>query len=145
MQLSNVPRTQDSDSIDSVLAYLSVPRLPIMARSLRAIALAVLALPLAGTPPVELLGARLNGDLARAQIGGLRNVQVSPDGGWLLYLAFEEATYLYELYVGPADLSSEPVRLSADLGAQEHVLRARFTPDSARVVYEVSNEGYVDG
>jgi Tol biopolymer transport system component len=109
----------------------------VVARFFGALALASLVLPLAGTPPT--LGVRLNGELARAQIGSLKDVQVSPDGAWFLYLAFQEVTDIHEVHAGPTDLGSEPVRVSADLGVQERVLRARFTPDSARIVYEVHN------
>jgi Tol biopolymer transport system component len=105
------------------------------------IALLAAALPLNGTPPFgSLVGARLNADLSKVVTGDVQaGIQVSSDGNWLLYIADGEVDGRFELFAGPADLSSSPIRLNADLGPDQRVRRARFTPDSALVVYQVSD------
>lgn len=67
---------------------------------------------------------------------------VSPDGSWFAYVANQEDVEIAELWAGPVDGSSAPVRISAPMVAGGDVVGRGlvFTPDGSALVFRADAE-----
>lgn len=68
--------------------------------------------------------------------------QVSPDGGFAVYRADQEADDVIELYGVPLDGSRAPVKLNQPLGPDGDVFSALVSPDGAWVLYVASLDAF---
>jgi len=81
--------------------------------------------------------------LTQLPSGSVKEFLVSADGSQVLYLANPGPATTSELFRGPADGSSPPVRLSNPLGLNRTVTSFALSPDQSRVVYladELAND-----
>ena len=69
--------------------------------------------------------------------GDVRGFRLSTDGTALAYAADQHSVGVIELYAGPVDVSTDPVKVSGLLvaGGQVEVRTFRFSPDGAWLVY----------
>ncbi|PCC73998.1 hypothetical protein SAMN02745121_07714 [Nannocystis exedens] len=72
-----------------------------------------------------------------AELGGILDVRLSPDGSQVLFSASPGLGALHELFLGDAAAPGAPVKLSAPLEPDEGVWQPRFSQDGGRVFYNV--------
>lgn len=93
-----------------------------------------------------LMGAPITGGsepILLSDVPGIQNrlqIELSPDGRWVVFLAEPETPGVFELLSIPIDGSRPAVRLNPDLPSGADVGSLRIAPDSRRVVYLADQE-----
>ena len=94
------------------------------------------SVPLAGPAAA---GIKLNGALAA--LGNVGNFLISPDSSRVVYIANQEAAFVFELYSVPiGGPAAAGIKLNGTLVVGGNVLNFLISPDSGRVVYRADQD-----
>lgn len=105
-----------------------------------ALALAATGAPAAGAAPRD-PGRPVRIELGFPSFTGVRDVQVTPDGTRLLFLADADTNDMFELYSAPI-AGGTPTKLSDALVDFGDVFDFALTPDGATVVYRATQDDF---
>ncbi|NOT31545.1 MAG: hypothetical protein HOP15_13945 [Planctomycetes bacterium] len=112
-------------------------------------------LPFNSSIHAELYSVRLDGMLAPVRLSdppasgsGIGNpdftsgprLWISPDAGWVVYLAHQDASRVVELFCAPIDGRHPAQRVSAPMVAGGDVYSVQFVPSALRLVYSADQE-----
>jgi Tol biopolymer transport system component len=84
----------------------------------------------------DLVNRKLSGTLPPD--GRVLNFEISPDGAWVVFTAYQDAALTEALFATPADGSLPPQQINAPLPSGEYFEYVAISPDSSRVVYLTS-------
>lgn len=121
-----------SSSIDNYKNRIT----PAWSRRLQWTGLSVLFLTLllVATASADLVNRKISGTMPA--FGEVSDVEISPDGQTVVYIADQEVDEKFELYSVPLDGSSPPVKLNGPLVSGGSIFfDFKISPDSSRVVF----------